>query len=327
MSRPPLKVLCITGWCRNGSTIIGNILGEIPGLFHVGELHFLWMNAAGRGSNNLCGCGTELVRCPVWSQILRVGRPTGVGAAEFADTVTGRQQACVRTRHTWRVLRDELAGEQIRQHAALMTEVYHAIAARTGASVIVDTNKLPAEAALLPFLDGVIPYYVHLVRDPRATAQSWSRQKQYAYVMPSWQSTAYWHGFNRAARAVTRRHPDRSLLVRYEDFIADPAGAIDAMLRLCCAEARANPMQGRTVELRTNHTVTGNPDRFRSGATVIRDRDESWHGLPTRSKLAAVALSWPLLHRYGYRVGGTIRTTPWRPDAAARTAAEPSSRH
>ena len=49
MTDQQLTVLCITGWCRNGSTIIGNILGEVPGCFHVGELHFLWMNAAGRG--------------------------------------------------------------------------------------------------------------------------------------------------------------------------------------------------------------------------------------------------------------------------------------
>ena len=47
MDTPPLEVLCITGWCRNGSTILGNILNEAPGFFHVGELHFLWKNAAG----------------------------------------------------------------------------------------------------------------------------------------------------------------------------------------------------------------------------------------------------------------------------------------
>ena len=46
----PLTVLCVTGWCRNGSTIIGNVLNEVPGFFHVGELHFLWKNATGRGS-------------------------------------------------------------------------------------------------------------------------------------------------------------------------------------------------------------------------------------------------------------------------------------
>jgi hypothetical protein len=316
MSRP-LRILCFTGWCRTGSTIIGNILGEVPGFFHVGELHFLWQNAAGQGSNNLCGCGTELTLCPVWSQILAVGRPAGVSLEAFADAVVHRQRTCVRTRHTWRVLRRGLRGAAIREHAALMASVYQAIAERTAARVIVDTTKIPAEAALLPRLDGVTPYYVHLVRDPRAVAQSWSRPKHYAYVMPSWKSTAYWNGFNLASQAITRRYPDRSLFLRYEDFIASPADTIAALLRLCGAEASLNPVQDRTVELRPNHTVTGNPDRFRSGRTIIRSRDDSWRAdLPGHAKLAAVTLSSPLLRRYGYSRDGTFGASPAHPTTA-----------
>ncbi len=72
----PLKILCITGWCRNGSTIIGNILNEVPGFCHVGELHFLWKNAAGKGANSSCGCGKDLTQCAVWSEILPLGRPS-----------------------------------------------------------------------------------------------------------------------------------------------------------------------------------------------------------------------------------------------------------
>ncbi len=303
MSTGPLTILCVNGWCRNGSTIIGNILGEVPGFFHVGELHFLWMNAAGAGSNNRCGCGAELTGCPIWSRILPIGRPAGVSADAYATMVAGRQQACVRARHTWRVLRRGLHNAQIRDHAELMTSVYRAVAEQTGARVIVYTPNIPGEASLLPHLDGVVPCYVQLVRDPRAVSQSWSRQKDYAYVMPSWKSTAYWHGFNLAAEAISRRYPDRSMFLRYEDFTADPAGATGRLLEFCGAGQEANPLTGgRTVELHTNHTVTGNPDRFRSGPTLIRDRDDAWRdGLGWPARLTTLALSWPLSRRYGYR--------------------------
>jgi hypothetical protein len=320
----PLKILCITGWCRNGSTIIGNVLNEIPGFFHVGELHFLWKNAAGKGANSWCGCGCVLTDCPVWSPILTIGRPAGVSAQAFAETVIRRQRACVRTRHTWRVLHNGLrGGDDIRAHAALMTQVYHAIAESRGARVIVDTTKIPGEAALLPFLDQITPYFVHLVRDPRAVAYSWRAPKQYVYAMSSSRSTAYWAGFNLATRAITRRYPGQSMFLRHEEFIADPAGTIDALLRLCDDDPAANPVRGRTIEMRTNHTVTGNPDRFRTGATVIRDRDDAWQsGLPVSAKLAAVALSWPLLRRYGYRYGGTLRGGQGRVGAAAHATEE-----
>jgi hypothetical protein len=323
MDPSPLKILCITGWCRNGSTIIGNILNEIPGFFHVGELHFLWKNAAGKGSNNVCGCGEVLDQCRLWSEILPLGVPTGVSAAAHVDTVMRRQRACVRTRHTWRVLSRGLHSEEIREHAALMTLTCHAIAERTGARVLVDTTKIPGEAALLPLLEEVTPYYVHLVRDPRAVAESWRQPKQYAYAMPAARSTAYWLGFNLASQAILRHYPKRSLFLRYEQFIADPVGTVDVLLQLCGADPAANPMQDRTIELHTNHTVTGNPDRFRTGATIIRQQDDSWKtGLSVPAKLAAATLSWPLFRRYGYGHGDALVAGSRRVGAARPQATE-----
>ncbi|MGH3760767.1 sulfotransferase [Actinophytocola sp.] len=317
----PLTVVCITGWCRNGSTIIGNILNEIPDFGHVGELAFLWKNSAGQGANNLCGCGQPLTECAIWSRVLAAGRPSGVSAEAHAETVIRRQQACVRTRHTWRVLRRGLHDGDVRAHAELMTTTLHTAAELMGARVLVDTTKIPGESALLPLLDGVAPYYVHLVRDPRAVAQSWSHWKQYAFPMSASRSTAYWHGFNSAARALVRRRPERSMFLRYEDFIADPAGTIDRLLRLCGTDPAVNPMTGgRTIDLHTNHTVTGNPDRFDTGVTIIRDRDDTWRTrLPVRARLAAVTLSWPRFRRYGYSYAGTFRSG--RPPAGSTDSA------
>lgn len=302
MTESPLKIVYIAGWLRSGSTIIGSVLGEVPGFFHVGELHFLWKNAAGRGANTLCGCGRALIECPLWSAILPLRRPPGMSAEAHADAVIRRQRACVRTRHTWRVLARGLWCDEIREHAALMTRTYQAVAEQTGARVIVDSTKIPAEAALLSHLETLDAYYVHLVRDPRAIAQSFREAKQYVSPMSAVRSTAYWHGFNTACRALTRRQPARSLFLRYEEFAADPAAAVDAVLRLCGADVSANPVRDKIIELHVNHTVTGNPDRFLVGATPIRDADDSWRAtLPRRSRLAAETLSWPLIQRYGYR--------------------------
>jgi hypothetical protein len=323
MTGSPLKIISIIGWCRNGSTILGNVLNEIPGFFHAGELHFLWKNAAGLGANHWCGCGEPLTRCPLWSRLLSAGQPAGMPAEAYARAVIHRQRACVRTRHTWRVLGRGLRSGEVREHAALMTRTYHGIAEHTGASVIVDSTKIPGEAALLPHLTGVTPYFLHLVRDPRAAAGSWRERKQYCDPMSAARSTAYWDGFNLASRAVTRRYPDLSLLLRYEDFIADPAGTVGAILRWCGADPGANPVRGRTVGLHTNHTVTGNPDRFRTGDTLIRPTDDAWRDcLPGPARLTAQALSWPLSHRYGYRSRGVRVTTVARARVPAARATD-----
>lgn len=307
MPDSPPKVLYLTGWFRNGSTIIGNILNEVPGFFHAGELHFLWKNAAGKGANNLCGCGQPLTACAIWSEILAGLRPPGMSLPEFADQVVRRQLGYVRTRHTWRVLDRGLHCGEIREHAELMARTYRAIADRTGARVIVDTTKIPGEAAVLPNVPTVTPYFVHLVRDPRAAAYSWRNWKQYVYAMPAAKSTGYWDLFNLGSEAITRRYPERSLFLRYEDFIAGPAAAIDALLELCGEDRAANPVRGRLVELQGNHTVLGNPDRFSTGPTTIRDTDDGWRaGLPGSAKLAVTTISWPLSGRYGYRFRGTF---------------------
>jgi Sulfotransferase domain len=212
-----------------------------------------------------------------------------------------------RARHTWRVLDRGLHCDAVREHADLMARTYRAIADRTGARVIVDTTKIPGEAALLPNVQAVTPYFAHLVRDPRAAAYSWRHRKQYVYAMSAAKSTGYWDVFNLGSEAIARRYPERSLFLRYEDFIADPAAAIDALLQLCGEDRDANPVRGRVIELHVNHTVLGNPDRFHTGPTTIRNTDDKWRaGLPASAKLAAMTISWPLRGRYGYRYRGTF---------------------
>lgn len=310
----PVTVLSINGWCRNGSTILGNLLNEVDGFFHAGELHFLWKNAYGNGSNTRCGCGLELVRCAIWSRVLAAELPDGVTPEAHAREVRRRQAAGLRTRHTWRVLRGGLRTELRRAHAATMARVYRAIAEVTRCRVIVDSTKIPGEAALLSRVEGIDPRYLHLVRDPRATAHSWMRQKDYAHPMSAVRSTAYWVGFNLASRAVVRSHPERSMFLRYEDFIGDPVTALERLIALCGGDPARNPLHGRTAELRKNHTVTGNPDRFHSGTTLIRADDGQWRSeLPMRSKLATVALAWPLMRRYGYPFGAA-RGQTWTSD-------------
>jgi hypothetical protein len=300
VSQSHLKVLYITGWCRNGSTIIGNVLNEVKGFFHTGELSFLWKNAYGHGSNTSCGCGEALTRCGIWSKVLE-REAAGKDPEAHARDVVQRQTRAVRTRHTWRILRDGTRSEDVREYAATLSRAYRAIADVTGSHTLVDSGKLPSEAALLPHVEGITPYYLYLVRDPRAAAHSWTKTKQYVVPMSALRSTAYWVGFNLASEAILRRHPERTFFLRYEDFISEPATVVGALLELVGAKDAVNPVRGRTVHLGKNHTVTGNPDRFRSGPTLLRPEDDAWRKeLPARARNITEALSWPLMARYGY---------------------------
>lgn len=291
-----MKVLYITGWCRSGSTMLGNVLAEAPGVVHVGELRFLWRNGVlGTGSNGRCGCGAGHRECPFWSEVLEEVRPDGRSLEEHAAEVVAWQEEC-RTRHTWKVLRNPPRNGW----PATLAAAYHAIARVSGARVIVDSSKYASDAALLSALPGIDGRYVHLVRDPRAVAWSWLRPKAYTGYRSTLNSTLHWTGFNLAAEAVGRAHRADALSLRYESLVNDPRAAVDRVLELAGHEGPNPVAADGTVELGGNHTVTGNPNRFGRGRTPIEE-DRRWHAaLPRRQRSAATLLALPLLRRYGY---------------------------
>lgn len=167
-----------------------------------------------------------------------------------------------------------------------------------------DSSKRQAGAALLGLLPGVDPYFVHLIRDPRAVAYSWQRRKtspgegkdeqmiRYGTIL----STRKWVLNTLSAEALKRRYgSERSVLVRYEDFVARPA---EAVLGMVGERSEHLPFEGDTIHLNDNHTAGGNPDRFRAGPVALRLDDEWLRKQPHKDRLVTMAL--PILGRYGF---------------------------
>jgi hypothetical protein len=306
------KVLYIMGWGRSGSTIMDNLLGEIDGFFSAGELTYLWRRGLTEGRR--CGCGEPVGDCHVWSSVLKTafGEPPtdAVNPAEIAAW----QSAHVRVRHTARLLRPTPGAPEtapgLRSYIKVLSRLYRAIAEVTGARVIVDSSKRPSDAAVLRLVPDISVFYVQLVRDPRAVAYSWTRRKVQpdrdhpAEMVPHGpvDSTLSWLGWNLAGEALRRRHGvSRSLVVRYEDFVARPREALGDMTELVGEGRPPLPIEGeRTARLARNHTVSGNPSRFKTGTIELRE-DTEWLSRQTgRDRALVTALAMPLLARYGY---------------------------
>jgi Sulfotransferase family len=301
--RRPVKVLYISGATRTSSTLLGAILNEIPGFFYIGELNGLW-RIVKHGWALRCGCG-ELVReCPVWEPALQAQVPEGQTLETFAGEVTAWQASSFRARHTFALLRK--SPEALRRDRAisgyldLLTSTYERLRELTGARVLVDSSKAPAPAAGLTRAPGVESYVVHLVRDPRAVVYSWSQRKEGLERYGLVHSAVEWDGLIAASDAVVRRHRSASMVLRYEDFVEDPARSIGRILGLMGEDASSNPVHGRRVMLGPNHCAFGNPDRYRRGEVEISG-DVRWKtGLSRFQRLAVTALTYPLMRRFGY---------------------------
>jgi hypothetical protein len=307
---PSPSVLYVLGQDRSGSTILSEALAARPGWIHIGELRHLW--AAGLLRDGLCGCGTPMRECEFWSAVLSRAFPDGT---PDPATVLGWQRAAVQIRH----LPGLLNGSALRSGPAaacarVYGRLYEAVAEVAGAQVIVDSSKSPTHGALVAQLPAVDVAFLHLVRDPRATAHSWTRGKpapgqnprEEMWRMPAWRAARAWLLSNAIADRVRRRR--RSLVMRYEDVMADPRRSLDAITSLVGQPAQSEvPLEGRWVELPTSHTASGNPDRFRTGPVELRD-DDAWRTdqLPL-DRFTVTVMTLPLLHRFGYPVAASRR--------------------
>jgi hypothetical protein len=290
------------GHGSSGTTILGNTLGEVDGFFHAGELRTIWSEAL--AGLQTCGCGADVWDCPVWSKALAAGFP-GLDRAAAARLARLHRET-IRVRHTFRLLRagaDDLNGwPALRRYADVANRLYRAIADVTGARVVVDTSKRTGDAALLRLLPDVDPYVLHVVRDPRAVAYSWSHRSG---TPPSELATAgEWLSFSALGEAVKwRLGPGRSMVLRHEDFAQRPRPSLERVLRLVGAGGAALPLSGdedRTVQFGENHTVAGHWTRFNRGPTDLRLSTE-WRDKQRASQRRLVtALTLPLLPRYGY---------------------------
>ncbi len=169
---PRLPVLFIGGFGRSGSTLLERVLGQVPGQFAVGEL--VHLPQRGLLDDDRCGCGKAFSDCPFWVEV-------GERAFGGWDRVAGwrRLQLQVdRKRFIPALLLPLLPRYRraLRRHAERLGALYRAIAEVSGAGVVVDSSKHASTALLLRHVPGIRPVVVHLVRDSRGVAYSWSRQ-------------------------------------------------------------------------------------------------------------------------------------------------------
>lgn len=296
------KVLYVTGWGRSGSTILDTLLGQVEGFFSTGELWSFF--SAGLVSRRPCGCGAPLPECPVWGEVIEraFGSSGGVDAqamAAFAASGPG-------TRHLPLLLAGRARWPAPYRDA--VGRLYRAIQEVTGCRVIVDSSKAPPYGRLLESIPGLDVRVVHLVRDPRAVAYSWSRTRRHPDGdrelprVPPGRSALMWTLTNVAARAFWGRS-GRYLPVRYEDFVTEPRETVRRIVRFA-GEDGAEPsfIDARRVRMGPTHTVYGNPSRFSHGVVELRPDVEWRERLPLRQRLLVTAATAPSLHRYGYRL-------------------------
>lgn len=294
----PLKVLVVAGCGRSGSTLLTTVLGQIDGFVAIGEVANLWSGIL--ENRMLCTCTHPYAQCPFWSRVLGTDL---LDPRRIRNAVAAEQRLVRRPifrRPAFRAANRRELDDAADRYAALFGEVYRRVRRISGCDVVVDNSKRPAHGYAIRRLPDCESYVLHLVRDPRAVAFSAQR---HAGRHVRW-SARYWMRINLKAEYFwgARLARPRYLRICYEDFAAEPRRIVEKILRFLGEERALDVfMDDRTVQLsRSNHHVEGHPDRYPVGPMKIVP-DQRWSsGMSRKNQLSMVALTWPLLLRYGY---------------------------
>jgi hypothetical protein len=303
-------VAYIGGSARCGSTLLALLLGQLPGVVAVGSLSNLWER--GLQKNNLCGCGTPFWQCTFWES---VGREAfGGWDAVDANEILLLQSETTRYRHLPWLFAPGLRpafSEKIVEYAEYLARLYAAIKRVSGCSIVVDSSKDVADALLLRRMLNVNPHIVHLVRDSRGVAFSWSKRllrpefTASPTYMPRY-GPAYasidWVAANLPYHAVGALSLPR-LFVRYESLVESPKAEIARIadfLGVKLAQPQPSILEGGWSEPAHSHTVSGNPMRFDPGRLQVRLDDEWRVKMKWKDRMIVTLLTWPLSLAYGY---------------------------
>jgi hypothetical protein len=305
-----MKLLYIAGYGRSGTTIVDNVLGRVDGFFTVGELRYIWDR--GILKDWTCGCQQRFASCGFWREVLR----TAFSEDEhlIANRMLSYRDPFKRIRSTvgkLATINGSASGSFNREQFIHGLEcLYSALHQLTGADVIIDSSKWASYGKYLSEIPDVELYLVHLVRDPRAVAFSWKRNRAYdpylsiPYYIPKYpaaRTAVEWIIWNSSIECLKKSLVDRYLLMRYEDFASDPRSSVNKLLEFLEESNRTNPVGSEsTIDLQENHCVAGNPIRFQRGEVTIK-LDEEWKTQfsPIESRMVRI-LTWALMRKYGY---------------------------
>ena len=297
-SAEPL-VIYLAGSTRSGSTVLEAELAAAVGGMGVGEVRYAWQR--GIAEDNLCSCGSRFSACEFWSEVTSSCREDGTPLSESQipalDSVL-RTRRIIQYGHPTLLRRWERFGLV----APVVLNLYRSISHVSAGAIVIDSSKDPMYLRLMMAAGVRRVLVIHLTRDSRGVAYSWSRRRVRPEIadrlelMPLLSPSAVAREWNRVNVLLEWRKPLHYIRLRYEDFAVSPRETVESIVDVM------RGMGWQTGgENGLSHSVAGNPVRFDSRRSI--EKDDEWESaMPARDRVAVTALTAPLLYRYGYRI-------------------------
>ncbi len=303
-----VTMLYVGGVGRSGSTLLNDLLGQHDDVVAVGELVHLFQR--GLVENNLCGCGERFNQCEFWTEVGEMvaggwDKVSGEELIELKESVDRNRFAhALLAPRLFRSIRDPL-----KEWGSFYESLIRSAVKVSGRRVLVDSTKQVSTGLLLHRIPGVDLRVLHLVRDPRGVAYSWTKKKRKVEVVDTDAMMNRYHPATMAWRwlswnlvfAAFRLLRVPVLKVHYEDLIENPVETLSDILTFGgLVPGELGFIEHNRAQLESTHSVAGNPSRFDKGAVTLTPDEEWRENLEPAHRRLVTAITSPLLRWYGY---------------------------
>src|SRR3989337_4505879 len=176
MEENAIDVLFISGSGRSGSTLLEQTLTQTGVFASIGELRHIWFKDLSGGE--LCSCGETLKDCSFWSVVM-TQTFGGLNRVDFNE-MRALRASVDRVRFIPQMILPDKKTRyyhQLQGYQQILLKLYRAIKDVSGKPIVIDSSKDISSLYLLRRIPEIKLHVLHLVRDSRAVAFSWQRQK------------------------------------------------------------------------------------------------------------------------------------------------------
>jgi len=284
-----IKIIYIAGDARSGSTLLSSLLGEIKGIFNIGEAA-RYLFARFHPRDLPCGCKKNVANCSFWRDIVSIVPSEEVKsfAKKFMRIRNYPYMIFPFKSKNFRYQLDTLIQE--------LELVYSMVVSKSACQIIVDSSKTPDFAWVLKRSPKLEVYIVHLIRDPRGVVYSWSKKKDYLYPQSLGRVSLGWLVTNLMVEYLKTKD-GKYCQIYYEDLVQNPKEVIKKVLNFVGLKNRnLNFINDFYANLRPQHLLASNPDKLYASNRVFI-KSKPWR-ISLIKRIFVLALTWPLFIKY-----------------------------
>ena len=292
-----LNLIYVASNGRSGSTLLEILVGKHPQCCTVGELQMLPNNLK---YDTLCGCGSKVSSCELWSQVYLENKSLldSGSIAKFRNRNAGK---VIRIGEIIDVMFNKSSNQEKysaygQDNFQVLTTVSKKIDLEN-MTYFIDSSKDPYRLKWLALSGYFNIYVLHIIKEPQAMVYSFAKGRD------SWLKTIYWT-IRMSLRWVIENIiikkfsqiyvcKENVLKVKYEVFAQNPDDEMDRIFKFLSL-GRAN-VTSDAFEYE-DHGISGNAMRFKSKEIRLDKKWEKDMGLI--SKLIVLIITAPFKYLY-----------------------------